>query len=106
MKKNSVQKTADHDRETEVVLYESEIETKAQLHAILKEACGFPAYYGGNFAALNDCLSEYSRPLSLILVLSTTHDDPQDFWSTFALVCMRQSLENPHISFRIEHERI
>lgn len=33
-------------------------EDKKNLHLYLKEACGFPQYYGCNLDALYDCLSE------------------------------------------------
>ncbi|QRY46897.1 barstar family protein [Mycolicibacterium boenickei] len=36
--------------------------TTDQLHAVLKKAFGFPAFYGENFAALVDCWSSLRYP--------------------------------------------
>ena len=104
--KDQMRKAQQNERrnETEVVLYTAQIATKDRLHEILKEACAFPAYYGGNLSALDDCLGEYDAPLSLTLVLSEPYGNLADYWIRFAQVCMRASFENPFISFRITHE--
>jgi len=36
--------------------------TTAQLHAVLKQAFGFPSFYGENFPALVDCWSSLRYP--------------------------------------------
>ena len=103
--KGKTMKSRETKSPVEVVVYESAIESRDHLHRVLKEACGFPPYYGCNLGALNDVLGERSTPLSIILVLSRLHDDPQDYWFRFAMVCMRQAFENENVSFRIEHDR-
>ena len=41
-----------------IILDGKKMETRADVHAELKEKLGLPDYYGGNLDALNDCLGE------------------------------------------------
>ena len=41
-----------------IVLDGKRMTSKGEAHGFLKEAFGFPDYYGGNLDALHDCLSE------------------------------------------------
>ncbi|MEY3445079.1 MAG: hypothetical protein RLZZ519_3360 [Bacteroidota bacterium] len=40
----------------------SGVESKAQLHSVLKNCLGFPDFYGANFYALIDCMSSFRYP--------------------------------------------
>jgi ribonuclease inhibitor len=49
-----------------VILDGKEIYDDAEVHQILKNELKFPDYYGGDFAALCDCLTVYvERPVAL-----------------------------------------
>ncbi len=41
-----------------IILDGKRMTSKEEAHAYLKEAFGFPEYYGGNLDALHDCLTE------------------------------------------------
>ncbi|MHC1786337.1 MAG: barstar family protein [Christensenellales bacterium] len=38
-----------------------DMDSRAQLHRVLKASFGFPDFYGRNLDALNDCLGEISQ---------------------------------------------
>ena len=44
-----------------IVLDGKRMTSKEEAHAYLKEAFGFPDYYGKNLDALHDCLTEMSQ---------------------------------------------
>ena len=46
-----------------VILKCAELNDLAQLHKELKELLNFPSYYGENFDALYDCLTEIGEPI-------------------------------------------
>ena len=41
-----------------IVLDETLFDTRASVHAFLKQALDFPSYYGANLSALSDCLDD------------------------------------------------
>ncbi len=40
----------------------SGVESRDQLHSVLKKCLGFPDFYGANFNALIDCMSSFRYP--------------------------------------------
>ena len=42
-------------------------ENSSGLHALLSGELGFPAYYGGNLAALSDCLGDVCEPVRFVV---------------------------------------
>ena len=42
-----------------VILDFSKADSLVQVHDLLKQALGFPEYYGGNWDALSDCLGDF-----------------------------------------------
>lgn len=95
----------------------SEIETKnvriigarctsqEELHEYIMRKLGFPEYYGGNLAALADCLSEMCSPTSITVCLNEDDLEPgmQAYMLRFVQTCAREALANENISFSIEH---
>lgn len=51
----------------EVRLDGEEIRDKEQLHSLLSDAFGFPAWYGANLDALYDCLTDISADTRLVI---------------------------------------
>ena len=47
------------------------VETKKDAHKVIKEALGFPEYYGGNLDALYDCLTEFCRDTLIVIRYSS-----------------------------------
>ncbi len=69
----------------------SEVKTVEVLHATLKEALGFPEYYGGNFDALHDCLSD--------IAVKASEESPVSF--TFSgYKKAKRALESDFYTFR------
>ncbi len=76
----------------ELVIKEHDFTTPAQLHAYMKEQLHFPDYYGANLDALNDCLTDISAPLRIII---ERDNSVQDAWfDKFCAVIGRAALEN------------
>lgn len=72
---------------------------KEDLHAYLAAKLRFPDYYGGNLAALNDCLGDICKPTAIFVL--RTDDDPE--WFTDACrVMQRAAGENPSLLFAWE----
>ena len=80
------------------------IQDKASLHAMLKEAFGFPDYYGGNLDALHDMLTSLAEPKHLIIC---GEDDPEPGIKTyipkFLQVLEDSAEENPKFTFELRH---
>ena len=47
------------------------VETKKDAHKAIKEALGFPDYYGGNLDALYDCLTEFCADTLIVIRYSS-----------------------------------
>ena len=70
------------------------IETAQCLHKKLKEALGFPEFYGHNLDALHDCLTEISEDTKLTL---EHFDSLGRFAAGFRLVLNDAEEENSHL---------
>lgn len=46
------------------------------LHAFIAKKLGFPDYYGGNLAALADCLSEMGVPTRITIAINDYEVEP------------------------------
>ena len=79
--------------------------SQEQLHDFLKRKLEFPDYYGGNLAALADCLSEAGEPINITICVNEDDLEPgmQAYMLRFAQVCAREALANENVSFTIEH---
>ena len=53
-----------------VILDGMSIHNREELHELLAQALGFPAWYGGNMDALYDCLSEFFTDDSIIILFN------------------------------------
>ena len=75
------------------------IETAQCLHEKLKEALGFPDFYGHNLDALHDCLTEISEDTKLTL---NGFDALGSFRTGFRIVLNAAEEENPHLFVYIQ----
>ena len=77
-----------------IILDCSQISDAPALHRALKEALGFPDFYGHNLDALHDCLTEISEETSLTL---NGFDALGSFRTGFRIVLNAAEEENPHL---------
>lgn len=70
--------------------------SKEELHAYMAQKLRFPDYYGGNLAALNDCLGDICKPTAIFVL--RTDDDPEWFVDA-CRVMQRAAGENPSLLF-------
>lgn len=54
-------------RPKKVILRESAFDSAADVHALLAEELGFPAYYGHNLDALEECLGDVCTPTRIVI---------------------------------------
>ncbi len=75
------------------------------LHDYLKEALGFPDYYGRNMSALADCLAEAGLPMLINVRIDPDALPPEMHANVIKLVqvCAREALVNENVSLIIEH---
>ena len=78
---------------------------RASLHAYLRDALGFPGYYGANLSALADCLAETAAPMLVTFSIdeATLPTDMQAYVLRLVQVCAREALANPNVSLIVEH---
>ena len=70
------------------------IEDVKAMHHALAEALAFPAWYGNNYDALHDCLTDIREDTTLTLL----HFDRTDhFNEIFRMVFEDSEAENPHL---------
>ena len=76
-----------------------------ELHAYIGRKLGFPAYYGGNLAALADCLSEICEPTEICICMDEAEIEPgmQAYLIRFVQVCAREAFANDNLCLAIEH---
>ncbi|SCW50462.1 diguanylate cyclase (GGDEF) domain-containing protein [Ruminococcaceae bacterium YRB3002] len=85
-----------------VLINLSGINSKEMLHGIVKEAFGFPDYYGGNLDALHDMLTSLDTPKHLVVA---GEDDPDPEMRTyipkFVKVLADSAEENPNFTYEM-----
>ena len=82
-----------------VIIRERDFQSAEQLHAYLCRELDFPAYYGGNFAALSDCLEDICHPTCLVVYRDNSVEEP---WFDKACAVMgRAALENGALDVRL-----
>ena len=80
-----------------VIIQEQDFVTARQLHAFLARELGFPDYYGGNFAALADCLGDIDSTTRIVLM--PDRDTRKAHWfDTFVSVIVRAAEDNPFLA--------
>ncbi|MDD5947992.1 MAG: barstar family protein [Oscillospiraceae bacterium] len=79
------------------------IETKADLHRILKTTLCFPEHYGSNLDGLFDCLTDLRKPVTLVLCdFSYLQERLGDYAAKLVKVLENASAENSQFSFAFE----
>lgn len=82
-----------------VIIRERDFQSAEQLHTFLHDELGFPAYYGGNFAALSDCLEDIRHPTHLVVYCDNSVEEP---WFDKACAVMgRAALGNDALDVQI-----
>lgn len=81
----------------------SECSTPESIHDQLMREADFPSFYGKNLAALGDLLSEHTSPLRIEITLKNACDEMAEYATKIARICIRETIENPNISFSIRH---
>ena len=94
-----------HAKLLEVTITASQCTSEEILHTYIKEQLDFPDYYGGNLAALADCLSSIGRPVLLTIDVAENDIEPgmQAYLLRFVQVCARESFVNPNVSLILQH---
>ena len=78
-----------------ITFCEHDLVSLEQMHEYLARELGFPEYYGANFSALNDCLTDISQPTRIVIDRDNSVDEP---WFDKACAIMaRASLENENL---------
>ena len=72
----------------EVTVIQRHCEGSEQVQELLASCLDFPAYYGGNFAALDDCLGDIDEPTRIVIDRDDTETkrDASMNGGTFAVV--------------------
>ena len=83
-----------------VTIRECDFQSVEQLHAYLRCELGFPAYYGGNLAALSDCLEDICHPTRLVIYRDNSAEES---WFDKACAVMgRAALENDALDVQLK----
>ncbi len=75
--------------------------TPKDAHQALKEALGFPEFYGNNLDALHDCLTEVQDVCLIIEECAKAADQMGDVWSKFLMVFFDSCSENPALDIQL-----
>ncbi len=82
-----------------VIIRERDFQLVEQLYAFLRDELGFPAYYGGNLAALSDCLEDICHPTRIVVYRDNSVEEP---WFDKACAVMgRAALENDALDVQL-----
>lgn len=79
-----------------ITFCEHDFVTPEQMHAFLQKQLEFPAYYGGNFSALSDCLTDISQPTRIIIDRDGSTDEP--WFNKACSIMARAAMENENLS--------
>ena len=74
----------------EIIIDEALFDSAEEVHAHLALELGFPAHYGGNLDALNDCLGDVGEPVFFTVLLS--HDAGETGFSAWVPKLVRSLL--------------
>ncbi len=89
----------------EVTLNLTTFEEKISLHSYLKEALGFPFYYGANLDALYDELTSETNDLSVTVVLPKEPKGGMvDYLPRLCIVFEDAARENYHLKVQLTQE--
>ncbi len=75
--------------------------TPGDAHRALREALGFPDYYGCNLDALHDCLTEMQDTCIIIEECAQAAQHMPDAWSRFIRVFFDSCSENPGLDIQL-----
>lgn len=94
-----------HARMQEARIIAERCNSQETLHAYVAKKLSFPDYYGGNLAALADCLSEIGVPTRITFSIDEDALEPgmQAYILRFVQTCAREALVNENLSLVIEH---
>ena len=62
-----------------ITIHTNEYPTMAEIHHFLTEELDFPPYYGNNFDALFDCLTDLTEETEIRLIPRKETDPPKEF---------------------------
>lgn len=84
-----------------VLIDEGALTSSADLHSMLKRDLEFPSYYGGNLAALDDCLGDLDYPVRIDICKS---EHAPEWFESFKKVLKRAAKQNSLLTI-VEIER-
>jgi RNAse (barnase) inhibitor barstar len=86
-------------------LVEHDFHSMEQVHAWLACNLDFPAYYGGNLAALSDCLGDIATPTRIVVERSASDDEHfDDAFDRLCRVLARCGAENDALDVVIRRD--
>ncbi len=87
----------------EILVDEASFASVADVHSHLARELDFPAYYGVNLDALNDCLSDVDEPVhfSVFLADSPASEQVQEWFPKLCRTLLRASRSNDAIDVAI-----
>ena len=84
-----------------VILDGMSIHNREELHELLAQALGFPAWYGGNMDALFDCLRDLDETALTVTHCAAAARQLGDAWPGFVAVFLDAAAENPRLTIRL-----
>jgi len=79
----------------EITVIQRHCEGPDQVHGLLASCLDFPAYYGGNLAALGDCLGDVDEPTRIVIDRRRVTDHEQGrLVDRLCAVIVRRSQDN------------
>lgn len=75
--------------------------TPADAHQALKDALGFPEFYGNNLDALHDCLTDLTDTCVIIEECAKAAEQLGEKWSRFLMVFFDACSENPTLDIQL-----